>query len=219
MSASIARPVSTPISEPVSPFPRLCQASVMMGRVLTHLYNSSLDEKPRFLVASNLYVDITTLIHTISDEALASKDYLSLCAPLALAYSTLCTLCDKYSCPSSSTCQVTSSPEGAAMQTQAVEGLRSASANIVEFARGVDAATPETRDLDRVSPIIMDALYSSAANYAWMVRESGDEGCQMALESMRNSLRRLGVRWRCAAEYLRILEGKEFMYAVGTVAS
>ncbi|KAI9047674.1 hypothetical protein LZ554_008385 [Drepanopeziza brunnea f. sp. 'monogermtubi'] len=220
MSASIVRTVNTPISESVAPFPRLCQASIMMGRVLAHLYSSShLEEKLRLLHASNLHADISNLIRIITDESAGTKDYLGLCAPLALAYSTLCLLCDKYSCQTSSTSVPITSSEGAAMQTQAVETLRSVSASIVEFAQQLDGATPETADLDMVSPIIMDALYSSAANYAWMVRESGDEGCQMALDSMRDSLRRLGIRWRCAAEYLRILEGKEFMYAVGTAAS
>lgn len=65
----------------------------------------------------------------------------------------------------------------------------------------------------------MDALYNAASTYAWSVRESGDESCQMALDSLRHCLRRLGARWRNAAEYLRILEAQEFTFAMGGASS
>lgn len=224
MPGSAIQTVSTPISEHFGPFARLCQASITMGHALVHLYKTSaLQETARFLAASNLYADISNLIHAINEEASASKDILSLAAPLALTYSSLYALYEKYSSPPPTQPPPNSSPEeavaAAAMQAQAVEGLRNVSASIVGFAKQLDEATPESQDLDTVSPNIMGALYSAASNYAWMVRESGDENCQRSLDSLRHSLRRLGIRWRCAAEYLRILEGQEFIYAVGTVAS
>lgn len=222
MAASRPQTVSTPHDEPTAPFPRLCQISVLLGRVLKHQHNSTFpDEKDRFAEAESLYVEISALIRRTSEEAALAKDYLSVAAPLAFIFSTLCTLCERYSCPvgAAGTCARPTSPDEAAMQAQAMEGLKSAAANIVEFAEHIHAATPQPQDLDRVSPIIMDALYSAASTYAWMVRENGDEGCQMALDSMRHSLRRLGNRWRSAAEYLRILEAQEFTYAVGSAGS
>jgi hypothetical protein len=105
------------------------------------------------------------------------------------------------------------------MQIQAIEGLKTVSRSINDFAEQITASTPQPQDLDRVSPLIMDSLYAAAANYAWLVRESGDESSQMALESIRHCLRRLGARWRNAAEYLRILEAQEFTYAVGSAGS
>ncbi|KAE8451392.1 hypothetical protein EG329_004021 [Mollisiaceae sp. DMI_Dod_QoI] len=209
--------VSNPIADPVAPFPRLCQASVMLGKVLTHHWGSNpSDQKPRFIEASILYGDISLLARTLHDETKNSQDYLSLTAPLALTYSAICTLCDSYSCPKGCTA---TTPEAAAMQAQAVDGLKTVSRSIVEFSDQINAATPQPHDLDRISPIIMDALYSAAANYAWLVRESGDESSQMALDSIRYSLRRLGTRWRNAAEYLRILEAREFTYAIGSTTS
>jgi hypothetical protein len=100
------------------------------------------------------------------------------------------------------------------MQVQAIEGLRSVSASIKEFSQQIIARTSHSLDIDKISPFIMDALYAGAANFAWLVRESGAEDCQLALESIRHCLRRLGGRWRCAAEYLRILEAQEFTYAI-----
>jgi hypothetical protein len=65
----------------------------------------------------------------------------------------------------------------------------------------------------------MDSIYAAAANFAWLVRETGDENYQMALDSLRGCLRRFSSRWRNAGEYLRILEAKEFTYALGSASS
>ena len=189
----------------------------MMGKVLSHHYWETINsETARFSLASQLYLDISRLIRKLTAEAANSPDFLGIASPLALSYSALCTLCDKYSCPQAASAQ---SDDASAMQVKAVDGLKSVAQNVVDFAEQINAATASPQDLDRVSPVIMDALYSAASNYAWMVRESGDETSQMALESLRHCLRRLGVRWRSAAEYLRILEAQEFQYAIGSGVS
>jgi len=217
MENSIQRAVSISVNEPVAPFTRLCQVYVMLGKILSHHYNEKLPSKTlRFGMASQLYVDGSILARRLTEEAGNSADYLDLAAPLALSFSALSTLCDPYSCPTNGA--AITDPEQAAMQVQALEGLKTVSTSVVEFANQIMAATPLPQDLDRISPLIMDALYSAAANYAWLVRESGDEDSQMALESLRHCLRRLGSRWRNAAEYLRILEAQEFTYAIGSAA-
>lgn len=218
MVNAMQRKISSPTEEPNSPFPRLCQVSVMLGRVLRHRWGGpkSPDAKPHLSEASILDTDASLLAQIILDEANKSADYLSLAAPLALAFSTLCKLYDSYSCPKG---RATGTTETAAMQVRAVDGLKSVSTLTVEFWDRINAAMPLPHDLDRINPIIMDALYSAASNYAWIVRESGDESSQRSLESIRLSLRRLGTRWRNAAEYLRILEAQEFTYAVGSAGS
>jgi hypothetical protein len=210
--------VGSSTDDTLSPFPRLCQASLMMGRVLTHHYgeNSSV-EKEHFSNASYLYSDICDLAHTLMDEAHnTGAELLSLIAPLGLTFSALCALCDKYSCPKG--CHPTT-PEAAAMQAQAVDGLKTLSQSIVQLAGEINDAVLKPQDLDKISPIIMDALYAAAANYAWLVRESGAESSQVALDTIRYILRRLGTRWRNAAEYLRILEAKEFTWAMNNAGS
>lgn len=196
-----------PIDVAVDPFPRLCQAYSIMGAVINHHHGKKLpEENDQFMVATQLYSDISSLILKLTEES--TTDPIGLASPLGLAYSTLCMLCDRYSCPTSRSCAPPSTQGASDMQTQAIEGLRSASASIKEFATQISDVASQPQDLDRVSPIILDALYSAASNYAWMVRESGDETCQNALDSLRNTMRRLGVRWRSAAEYLRILEAQ-----------
>lgn len=219
MATAMQRKVSSPIEDSVAPFPRLCQASIMLGKVLNHRWASrEPDQKSHFSQASKLYAETCNLARTLHDETNKSTDYLNLAAPLALAYSTLCVLCDSYSCPKNQNGGATS-PEAQAMQAQAVDGLKSVSESIVEFSIQINHATPHPHEMDRISPIIMDALYSAASTFAWSVRESGDPNSQQGLDSIRNSLRRLGSRWRNAAEYVRILEAREFSYAVGSAGS
>jgi hypothetical protein len=203
--------MSSAITEQVDPFARLCQASHYLGKVLRHHLDLSTPETQMFLNASELYLEISAIARQITQEAESSSDYLLHVAPMAICFSALCTLCDSYAChrPNQS-----HSPEEATMQVQAIEGLRSVSASIKEFSQQIIARTSHSLDIDKTSPVIMDALYAGAANFAWLVRESGAEDCQIALESIRHCLRRLGGRWRCAAEYLRILEAQEFTYAV-----
>lgn len=192
-----------------------------MAKVFSHHYGEpmlSRSETAKFGLANQLYIDISAFVKKLKEDADTTHDYLSLTAPLSLTYSSLCVLCEEYSCPESSTF-TSKSPDVSDMQVKAIDGLKAASESIVGFAERISHATQNPQDLDRLSPIIMDSIYAAAANYAWLVRESGDENYQMSLDSLRHCLRRFGTRWRNAAEYLRILEAKEFTYAVGSAGS
>lgn len=213
MIHSIQRTVSSPYTEPLAPFPRLCQASELLGKTFAHHGATWPPENNRFDEASQLYEKGTSLSQILQEEATASNDYISLSSAIAVAYSALCALCNPYSCPRGSITQPTEE-EGQA-QIRAIDGLKSVSQLAVEFAERLNNSMPLPQDVDRTSPFIMDALYCAASNHAWWVRENGDEASQLALDGLRNCLRRLGTRWRNAAEYLRILEAQEFTYAIG----
>ena len=218
MTAARQGLVGSPISEPVASFPRLCQVNVMLGKVFSHRFGDEFtSEAEQFKAASELYADASALATKITEEGDAEQEFFSYAGAIALTYSTLCTLCDAYSCPKDA-CKSTGK-DASDMQIQAIEGLKAVSSTIVNFVDHINANTPHGQDLDRISPIIMDALYSAAANYAWMVRESGDEDYQNALDAIRLCLRKLGTRWRNAAEYVRILEAQEFAYSVGGAGS
>lgn len=149
---------------------------------------------------------------------------------MAVTFSALAALCDPYACQ---TMRVESNtPEGATMQIQAIDGLRSVAESIRNFAQEITNLVqtssyppPERGDssphqhhpkaIDRVSPLILDALYSGASNFAWDVRESGNASSEDGLSTIRECLRLFTARWRVAGEYLRILEAQEFTYAVG----
>ena len=214
MSAARQSLVGSPISEPVTSFSRLCQAIIMMGKVFSHQYGDGLpSEAEQLKAASDLYGNASELATTISKEADIEQDFFGYASAIAVTYSTLCALCEGYSCPKGRCKSL--GKESSDMQTQAIEGLRSVGGSIVNFVDHINANTPLGQDLDRLSPIIMDSLYAAASNYAWLVRESGDVMYQTALDAIRDCLKKLGARWRNAAEYLRILEAQEFSYAIG----
>jgi hypothetical protein len=191
----------------------------MMGKVFSHHHGEEISSTAvKFELATELYTAVSNLSRKVLEEAANSPNCLSLAAPLSLTFSTLCVLCGPYSCPESGNYNA-ALPEASDMQAKAVDGLKTVARSVVDFAEQLNAATPLPQDLDRISPLVMDSIYSAAANYAWLVRESSEESSQMALEQLRHCLRRFGARWRNAAEYLRILEAKEFTYAVGSGGS
>ncbi|RDL42470.1 uncharacterized protein BP5553_02449 [Venustampulla echinocandica] len=206
--------LSSPIDDPVGPFSRLCQASIMMGKVLSHHYHNTFpSEAARLTQVSKLSEDILDLSGKITEETNRSPDFLSLSAPLALLSRAFCILCDPYSGLDGYGLDP-STPQAAEMQQRAAEGLKTLSGNMYGFGQKVEISTSGFQDLDSVNPIIMDALYSAALNFAWFVRKSGDMQCQTSLDEIRNWLTKLGARWRSAAEYARLLEAQEFSYAI-----
>ncbi|RKF81101.1 putative fungal specific transcription factor [Golovinomyces cichoracearum] len=201
--------VSTPISEHVTSFPRLCQAYMLMGQVMIHHKGYTVSESSRFTKASQLYTNISDLARKISEELLISKDFFSLISPLALSFSSICYLCNPYCCLDN-----VSNEEQRQIQTQAIDGLKTIAISIIDFADQVNIATQTVQDLDRVSPFITDGIYAGSLTLAWLTRENGDESYQAGLGSLRQCLIKLSTRWRNAAEYVRILEAHEFAFAL-----
>ena len=214
--------VASPMEENFSPFPRVCQASILIGKIMSHHHGPPINsETAKFGLATQLYIDVRNLARKIDEEAASSKDFLAFASPLALSYTALCLLCEVYSCPEKD-CNVTKtslSPEAVEMRLQSIDGLKTVSRSIVEFADKIVEATSTPESMDRLSPMILDSLYCAASTYAWVVRESGDEESQKALDRLRSCLKKLGTKWRCAAEYLRILEAQEVCACVSSLDS
>lgn len=213
--------LNNPLTDPQTPFGRLCQANSLLSRVTRHhaSHPPTPDEIPRFNEAYALFKELEDFAKLLTHEANTSSDYLSHIAPLAFTYSALCNLADPYACPTRSchTVAGAASKEGGAIQVMSVAGLKTVGADVVAFVDKLLACTQSDRELDRVSPLVLNAMYTAAAEFAWFARESGDEGFQRGLDRLREGLRRLGARWRGAAEYIRILEAQEFQYAIGAV--
>ncbi|KAH8813234.1 hypothetical protein F5884DRAFT_787818 [Xylogone sp. PMI_703] len=215
MTQGILKTLSSPYVEPVAPFPRLCQASHLLGKTFAHHEAKFPSDKEQYDDATHIFDRATSLVQTIQEESASSGDVITLSSALAVAFSSISAICDPYSCPRLQTGGPELTGDAAEAQLRALNGLKRVSQQIQEFSEQLNSAMPLAQDIDKVSPFIMDALYCGAASHAWWVRESGDANSQLSLDSLRNNLRRLGGRWRNAAEYLRILEAQEFTYAVG----
>ena len=214
MSRAMQNPASSALSVPVGPFPRLCQAFLLLGRVSEHHNTTYPKEADRFAQATALYVDIQALIFKLNEEQSSASTF-ALAAPIGLAFSTLCALCEPYSCPAGS--NTSSSSAADEMVRKALDGLKASADGVVIFANHLHTKT-RTQGLNSISPIIMDAIYCAATHFAWLVRENGAEDNKEKLEVLRACLKRFGGRWHNAAEYLRILEAQEFTYDVSAAS-
>lgn len=203
--------VSSPTSDQLCPFARLCQASRLLGKVLRHHGQVDVQATERFQQASDLYLELSDLARVLVHQAAMPQEYLGFSTPMSICFSALCALCDPYACHVSGDQPTT--PEESKMQTQAVDGLKTVSSSIKEFSDHLTLQTTNNLDIERVSPFVVETLYTAGANYAWDVRETGNEASQESLDSIRQSLGRLGGKWKCSQAYLRILEAQEFTYA------
>jgi len=188
----------------------LSQGSEIKQKVILHIHNLSADtELERFRSASSLYIEASTLANDFTREA-TNGDYLDASPALALVLSALYTLCKHYSRAGCQEDKVLLSSQAAIeMRSQALDGIKTVSSSIVEFAASLDALVSVPQVLNRASPIIMDPLYLAATQCAAHIKEKGDVESREALGTLRNCLRKLGGRWRNATEYLTILEAQE----------
>lgn len=211
--------VSTPIDDQVAPFPRLCQASIRMGKVLKHLYGDNpVPETVKHTQATELFVEIQSFADQVNIQAHNAKSILPFAAPLALAFTALCALCEAHLRPSVKSSHAGGSdaigPESVAMQGQSLNDMKAVTTEIVKFAVDINRAiSASPQALGEVSPIIMGALYS-AAKCDSTVLESKGQSNQAASDVLSSCLKALEPRWRNAANYARTLDGRVLAYAV-----
>ncbi|KAK3710452.1 hypothetical protein LTR37_010295 [Vermiconidia calcicola] len=206
----VAAPLSLSASQTirVSPFARTCQAAHLLGKVLRHMDDKHLPIDYRFGEALQLHRTMRALADVLPDEALHDDPSLqpSLCTSMAIVYSGLLTLYDGYSCTEHS---VQAGQEGGepqlVMQKESIDGLGEISGRCVTLARKVKTAV-DNGEIGRLSPMVVDAIYQAAANYAWYVRESSDHACSERLFELKELLILLDRRWKVAGQYLFIID-------------
>lgn len=56
----------------------------------------------------------------------------------------------------------------------------------------------------KFSPLCLDAIYCGMSTFGWLWRENGDPEMRESLDITQRCLKRLGMRWRLADEYLEM---------------
>ncbi|KAI9806570.1 MAG: hypothetical protein M1833_003757 [Piccolia ochrophora] len=202
--------VSSPTNLHASSYARMCQAGHLLGRVLRHMNDRTLDLQFRVQEATQLHRATKALLALLPRDDPQQMDSTTHSA-VALCYSTLLSLYDPYSCTET---MGDITREHAEMQSQAILGLKSISKEVVGYAEQLSTTlTTWPWHLDRVSPLVTDGLYQAAAHYSWKVRESGNVNAVQALTSIRRVLKDINRRWHVAGEYERILAQQEVAFA------
>lgn len=91
--------MSAPISEPRTPFARLCQGALVLGKVIRHHYRPIEEESIQFARASELYFEASELARQVTKESQQyPQSVLLYAAPTAVCFSALANLCEPYAC-------------------------------------------------------------------------------------------------------------------------
>lgn len=194
----------------VSAFARLCQASHILSKVIRHTNNTDA-MTPEFLSEEALQLEATVraLLEALHEElsSMGDEEITPFFAAVALCLTASMSLYDKYSCSTSLTANVSE------LQLQVHKRSIAGIADIIErsyfLAQRIRLCASEL-GLSKISPLVIDCLYSAASTYAWYVRESSDQASHQRLQEMKEILGYIDARWKSAGESIRIVESTEF---------
>ena len=195
-------------SSNVSPYGKVCQAAHLLGRVIQHInfeHNvKEADSEMHWAEALQLQRAADSFLRDLDNEfqSATSDRRLRLLTAKAIAFSTLMNLFDVAVCTEGDTIRVTDDSMSARIEVQSIamrEQIRIA-AEVVHFAREVNHIVA-MEGMKVISPLICECYYQAAAYYAWHYRESGNDRSLDSLNSLRQALSSINVRWHVAGEY------------------
>jgi hypothetical protein len=133
----------------------------------------------------------------------------SLLPPHFLTFSSLILVYDLYCCPEDlltggpgSGGETPKTASSLAIQGRAVAGIRSTALAVRDAGVELLEFVMLPANLEKVGPLVLDALYAAMATLHWLWKEGGEEGIGAALEDVKRVLARLDMRWRLARDYL-----------------
>ena len=188
-------------------FARTCQAAHLVGRVVFHVNESSVDSRFRFSEAAQLHRTMAPLATLLTAEFETEPDSLS--TSLALCYSAMMKLYDPYSCNNNFPGENVAEETG--MQVIAISGLQTTAEEILHFGQRLKSTM--SFDSPGISPLIADSFYQAASTFAWMAEERRAPEVTVPYGQMVEVLRLLDSRWKVAGEYLNILQTSDFSIA------
>ncbi|KAL0939844.1 fungal specific transcription factor [Colletotrichum truncatum] len=188
----------------IGPFARVCQASHILGRVLSHRSSrkGSLVSKDILNEALQLEATLSALDMHLSQSfhAAATAVDVALCTVARL------TLYHGYACiqPAAVGERL---PEESEMQNVSIRGLK----QIISVCGPMLASVviqQAAQNFNSLSPLVIQVLYDIATECQWFVRE-GDvvEGADTTLQLVTEALGLISQRWRVAAKCLQLLNG------------
>lgn len=191
--------LSSPPSVPAGSFARMCQTSHLLGKILRHCSDQTLDDGTRFQEAIQLNRLLQALTVVISSD-IAEEPTMALQTTMALCYSGMMVLNKPYS-GIDSAISLPGVNVRKDFQNHALATSRLAAKETTKFA--VSLQDHLSNPTDQVSPLTSQCLYEAASTLAWLNREMpGDPDVPEALDFLKDTLRKLDRRWRVAGMIL-----------------
>ncbi|KAI1075032.1 fungal-specific transcription factor domain-containing protein [Whalleya microplaca] len=224
MSSVIQSTVSSPRTQSQSSFGRLCQAALVVGKMLRHSQRAEIRKLNGERSDYNEVANVTETAHGLgtclqSDLAAQPSAYFSLIGARCLTFSAIIKVLGAYGAdglagPLGVRDQLWTDDD-LSMQMAAADGLKKTAAHVRDFAADLFAYTTLDEDLVKTPPFVLDAIYAAAATFAATWKQSADPVAETSLETIKKCLVRLGGRWRLGREYLKLLEHHEMNAMMG----
>jgi hypothetical protein len=216
--SAFQRTVSSPLSEPQSPFARLCQSALIASKGLQH--QAAFDQckltGERFdlnAVASLTDMSLVLCKAMGADYAASPGSYFSLMAARAANYSVSLKVLSLYaSAEPIRGVGADWDEQEMALQMTAMEGSRKTALYVRDFAADLYAFVSLDEDVVKSTPMILEALYLASVAHQSAWKETGDPAAETNFEITRKCLVRLSGRWRLGKEFLDMLEVHDMNY-------
>ena len=180
-----------------SQFASICRGSHILGRVLRHRDDRTLDLSFRISEAAQLNKALLAL-ETSFEEALTTDASI---VPRALCYNARFTLYNLYAC--NETCNTRYGDvrlgQETDMQQSSLQGLKEVTIAVYKLAQELQHAIAS--DIESVSPLVVHCIFQALGECAWYVREDGDENMRSILDTLMDVLEKLRKRWKVCGEF------------------
>ncbi|KAE9366738.1 hypothetical protein N431DRAFT_384656 [Stipitochalara longipes BDJ] len=181
--------VTSPSSFSMGRFARFAQATYLLGRVLRHVSDRTVDPSFHDEEAAQLRRTLLALVKLSEVESKVRE--LEFCSQTATCYSALLILADS---------------ENSSNKKESVIGIAKEMARVSnDFVSGLGMHA------EYISPFMLHLTYSSIVLYMEMNQETYNDASMQALIALKQSLQVLESRWNAAGAYLEILKAKEIM--------
>ncbi|KAI8624200.1 fungal-specific transcription factor domain-containing protein [Xylariaceae sp. FL1651] len=217
-SLAVQHTVSSPRTDFQTAFGRLCQAALLVSEALRHCQRAKLlklqHEPPDHSEATGLIEAAYGLSTRLQAEVVAQpKRYLPIIPAHCIAYSVIFRIIETYlsdlprgTAPIPGLQDTMWSNENLAVQLMAFESRKKTIVDMCDVSGNINACTPHKEDLAKMSPFVLNAIYSTGVTLSWLRGESSDSGTSINLEVIKKCLLGLSGRWGLASEYMTLLE-------------
>ncbi|KAI3324679.1 fungal-specific transcription factor domain-containing protein [Xylariaceae sp. AK1471] len=220
-SLAIQHTVTSPRTDFQSAFARLCQAALLISKTLRHCQRAKLlklqHKPPDHSETAGLIEAAFGLSACLQTEITAQPErYFAAIPALCLTYSAAFKIIATHLEDSPRETTLIPPFEDTAWanrnmtaQMTAFASRKEIMAHMHDIARDISACTSHEEGLAKISPFVLDAVYSTGVTYSWWKEHSGCSAAAPSSEMIKTGLLQISSRWGLAREYVGLLEQHE----------
>ncbi|KAF4344795.1 fungal specific transcription factor factor [Fusarium beomiforme] len=210
VSMALGHSTSVEYQVPQSPFARLCQVSMYLGRAIDFARDNSAMSSTRIEHVTSFVDELLGFGSLLEDESTDLRSF-TLLAPRCGIRSALFVALDRFTCPE----KISAEPGYTGIQgnkTQKELELQRRSMQIMEQASELSRdlssyiLSIDRTELGRVSPFILDSVYAGGATFHWLFGESGNDIHREAARQIETVLEGMSYIWRLGSTYREMLK-------------